>query len=122
MSDSALAVGSLPGKISLEVGSAYAKADLDAFLWCLFVRFNLMRDTIEVRFLSAVFPSPPGPLLPTNSGLACLRWWGRSSEFAGSGGAIALLLASLSEVNAIGLAALAAQTTPISRSLIQQSF
>ena len=45
--------------------------ELDAFLWCLFVRFNLTRDLIERVFLSEVFPSPPGPLLPTNSDLAC---------------------------------------------------
>ena len=74
--------------------------ELDAFLWCLFVWFNLTRDTSNVTILSAVFPSPPGPLLPTNSGLACLRWRIRSSEFAGRGGAIAFLLASLSEVSA----------------------
>ena len=58
--------------------------ELDAFLWCLFVRLGHNR-----HFLSSVFPSPPGPpgpLLPTNSGLAYLRWKIRSSEFAGRGG------------------------------------
>ena len=45
--------------------------ELDAFLWCLFVRFNSTRDTIERAILVRDFPLTPGPLLPTNSGLAC---------------------------------------------------
>ena len=87
--------------------------ELDAFPWCLFIRFNLTRDTIERAFLFRGFPLPPGPLLPTNSGLACLRWTIRSSEFAGRGGAIVFFLASLSEAITIGLAALAALTTGV---------
>ena len=45
--------------------------ELDAFLWCLFVQLFLTRDTIERAFLVTGFPLTPGPLLPTNSGLAC---------------------------------------------------
>ena len=45
--------------------------ELDAFLWCLIVRCNSTRDTIERAILVRGFPLPPGPLLPTNSGLAC---------------------------------------------------
>ena len=39
--------------------------ELDAFLWCLFVRFNLTRDTIERAFLARDFPPhPPAPYSP----------------------------------------------------------
>ena len=39
--------------------------ELDAFLWCLFVRFNLTRDTIERAVSCKRFsPHPPAPYSP----------------------------------------------------------
>ena len=39
--------------------------ELDAFLWWLFVRFNLTRDAIERAFLGRGFPPhPPTPYSP----------------------------------------------------------
>ena len=59
------------------------------FFGACFLVYNLTRDTIERAFLVRGYPlTPRGPLLPTNSGSACLRWMIRSSEFAGRGGAI----------------------------------
>ena len=38
--------------------------ELDAFLWCLFVRFNLTLDTIERSFFGERFSPHPQPLSP----------------------------------------------------------
>ena len=47
--------------------------ELDAFLWCLFVRFNLTRDTIERAFLVSGFPLTPRPPTPHKFGFGILE-------------------------------------------------
>ena len=50
------------------------REELDAFLWRLFVRFNLTRDTIErVVFCQRFSPSPPGPPTPHKFGFSLLK-------------------------------------------------
>ena len=50
------------------------------------------RQTFSISPNAKHYHQTTGPLLPTNSGLACLRWKIRSSEFAGRGGVIAFYI------------------------------
>ena len=61
--------------------------ELDAYLWCLFVRFNSTRDTIERAILVRDFPLTPRPPTPQKFGLSLIRldsFFVRSHEERGS--------------------------------------
>ena len=51
--------------------------ELDAILWCMFVRFNLTRHTIERAFLVRGFPlsprQPPRPPTPHKFGFSLVK-------------------------------------------------
>ena len=47
--------------------------ELDAFLWCLFVRFNLTRDTIKRAFLVRGSPLTPRPPTPHKFGFSMIK-------------------------------------------------
>ena len=47
--------------------------ELDALLWCLFVRCNSTRDTIERAILVRGFPLTPWPPTPHKFGFSMLK-------------------------------------------------